>query len=288
MHQSGKLRSQSPDPAEGSELRVPSYSGICDPSFESLLRELVQQYHNAYGTEKSVSPHPSAEPPLAMPSSSLPDAAPESPRGELERSSESQDILPSPQFSDPEFESLLNEIVQQSQDTFRAQMSVGPQSSLESSLPLPTPSILSTEATPEKPRGESERGDEGRDIFMTLLTILLVGLALICGMLLGIHYAVNRGYYRTLKPTGSQPAASAALSSQSAVDHISLGNTAPVGTSRQGRPQEKHEKARVHFERPGGLTVYQNDRVIFELPPGQVGTAQEPTSVDAVPKPQQP
>ena len=125
---------------------------------------------------------------------------------------------------------------------------------------------------------------------MTLLTILVVGLAMICGMLLGIHHANNRGASQILKneSVGSVPTASAPLSSQSVIDQIRLADPNRVGRSQLGGPQEKHQKARTRFERPGGLTVYQNDRVVFELPPGQDGTKQEPASAGSVPNPTRP
>ena len=291
MDQSGKLRSLSPDPAEDSKLRVPPYPEICDPAFESLLNELVQHYQAAYRSEKSTSPHDSEEAHLPNPLSLSPDASLESPGGESERGSEGHEILPSPGLSDPEFESLLNDLVQRSQDAFRTQQSASQHPSEEPTAPFPIPSTLSLEATPEKPHGESKRSDERHDLVMTLLTILVVGLAMICGILLGIHYERNRGESQTLKPnesTRSVPTVSAPLGSQSAVDHIRLGNPDPAGTSRLSGPQEKNQKARMHFVRPGELTVYQNDRVIFELPPGQGGTQQEPASAGSVPNPRRP
>ena len=122
MYQSGKLRSQSPDPAKDSESPVP---GIYGSAFESLLNELVQHYQGAYRPEKSVNPQASEEAQLSLPIplSPSPDASPESISGESERGSEGQDILPFPGISDPEFESLLNDLVQRSQDAFRTQES---------------------------------------------------------------------------------------------------------------------------------------------------------------------
>lgn len=289
MYQSGKLRSQSPDPAKDSESPVP---GIYGSAFESLLNELVQHYQGAYRPEKSVNPQASEEAQLSLPIplSPSPDASPESISGESERGSEGQDILPFPGISDPEFESLLNDLVQRSQDAFRTQESASPHPTDEPTLPPPIPSSVLPETAPEKPGGESERSEEGHDVVMTLLTILVVGLAMICGMLLGIHHANNRGASQILKneSVGPVPTASAPLSSQSVIDQIRLADPNRVGRSQLGGPQEKHQKARTRFERPGGLTVYQNDRVVFELPPGQDGTKQEPASAGSVPNPTRP
>jgi hypothetical protein len=204
MYQSDKLRSQPPDAAKDSELRVLPFRGISEPALESALNELVQRLQDAIRTENSASLQPSEEP---------------------------QPMLPVP------------------------------------------PSIL-PEIMIESPRRESGPSGEGRAFIMPLLTVLVVGLAMILGVLLGMHRARNRGEGRGLNQSesaGSLSTVSAPLSGQSVTDEIRLGN--PPDRTDASQPielQDKHQKALTHLNPPGGLTVYENDRVIFRLPPTQV------------------
>jgi hypothetical protein len=274
MYQSGKLRSQPPDPEEDTELRVLPSPGISEKTLESLLNELVQQLRVASRTENSARPHPSEEPqpPLPIPPSVLPDAMTESPRGASELSGEGRDVLPSPGISDPEFESLLNELVQRSQEAFRTENSASPHRSEESQRPLPIPLSMMAEATTESPSGESELSGERRDLIMPVLTVLVVGFAMILGMLLGIHWARSRGEARAIKqsePAGSLPTVSKPLSGQSVTDVRRPNPQDLTGASQSTEPQDMHQKAPAQRHSPGGLTVYENDRVIFQLPPGE-------------------
>jgi hypothetical protein len=276
MYQSDKLRSQPPDSAKDSELRVLPFRGISEPALESALNELVQRLQDAIRTENSASLQPSEEPQpmLPVPPSILPEIMIESPRGEAEPSGEGRDVRPSPGICDPAFESLLHELVQRSQDAFRTENSDSPHSSEESQPPLPIPPNLLPDARTESPRGESELSGEGRDLIMPLLTVLVVGLAMILGVLLGMHRARNRGEGRGLNQSesaGSLSTVSAPLSGQSVTDEIRLGN--PPDRTDASQPielQDKHQKALSHLNPPGVLTVYENDRVIFRLPPTQV------------------
>ena len=208
MYQSDKLRSQSPDPAEDWERRVLPFPRISDPAFESVVNELVRRLQDTIRTENSASPHPSEEPqpPLLIPPSLLPEIMTESPRGESESSGEGRDVLP-----DAAFESLLHELVQRSQDAFRTENSATPHPSEESQPLLPIPSSLLPDVTPESLIGESERSSEGRDLIMPLLTVLVVGLAMILGVLLGMHRARNRGEARALKQSESARVAAQGL-----------------------------------------------------------------------------
>jgi hypothetical protein len=65
MYQSGKLRSQSPEPAEDTGLSVVPSAEISDPSLESLLGELLQEYQDAFGAEESASTR-AADPPKPL------------------------------------------------------------------------------------------------------------------------------------------------------------------------------------------------------------------------------
>ena len=73
----------------------------------------------------------------------------------------------------------------------------------EPQSPLPIPPSILPDVTPESPIGESERSSKWRDLFMPLLTVLVVGLAMILGVLLGMHQARNRGEARALKQSES-------------------------------------------------------------------------------------
>ena len=272
MDQSDKLRSQPPDSAEDSELRVLPSAGISDPALESLLNELVQRLQDAIRTENSASLQPSEEPQPLMPilPSVQPEIMTELPRGESESNGEGRDVLP-----DATFESLLHELVQRSQEAFQTENSASPHPSEESQPLLPVPSSLLPDVTPESLIGESERSSEGRDLIMPLLTVLVVGLAMILGVLLGMHRARNRGEARALKQSesaGSLPKVSAPLSGQSVTDNIRQGH--PPDRTHASQPtetQEKQQKAPTELHSPGGLTVYENNRVIFRLPPSQGG-----------------
>ena len=272
MYQSDKLRSQPPDSAKDSELRVLPSAGISDPALESLLNELVQRLQDAIRTENSASLQPSEEPQPLLPifPSVQPEIMTESPRGESEPNGEGRDVLP-----DATFESLLHEVVQRSQEAFRTENSATPHPSEESQPLLPVLSSLLLDVTPESPIGESERSSEGRDLIMPLLTVLVVGLAMILGVLLGMHRVRNRGEARALlqsESARSLPTVSAPLSGQSVTADIRQGYPPDrADASQPTETQEKHRKSPTQVHPAGGLTVYENDRVIFRLPPSQGG-----------------
>ena len=290
MYQSSKLRSQTPDPAGDAALNGVLFPRISDPALESRLNEFVKQFQDALRMESSAGPHPSDESQttLPIPPSFLLDATPESASGESQPSTGSHDAPPSPGIPDPAFESLLNEVVQRYQDAFRAERSATPPPNEESQTTLPVPPTLLLDVTPELATGDCKGSIEGHSLILPLLTFLVVGVAIILGILLGMHHAPNRGGARTAKQSesaGSLPKVSAPLR-QSVPDEFRRGNpTDRVDASHPTVAQDKHQKAPAQLQPRGGLTVYKNNRVIFRLPPSQLGTKQEPGSAASAPSP---
>ena len=270
MYQSGKLRSQSPDPTEDTELSVVPSAEISDPSLESLLGELLQEYQDAFGTEESASTRP-----LPIPQSLCPDATPESLSAESEPSSATAEAPLSQEIRDLAFELLLQRLTK-SQNAIRAERSTRSSPSENPQAPLPIPSSLMPATKPKSPGGECEAISEGRDFVSPLLPFLVATFAMMLGVLLGMHTARNRGETRALKQSesaASLPRSSASPSSESAPDVVARGNPSvqQSGPSHQTGSRHPHLKAPAQPHTLGELTVYQNDEVIFRLPPDQGG-----------------
>lgn len=270
MYQSGKLRSPSTDPAEDTELSVVPSAEISDPSLESLLGELLQEYQDAFGTEESASTRP-----LPIPQSLCPDATPESLSAESEPSSARAEARLSQEIRDLAFELLLQRLTK-SQNAIRAERSTRSSPSENPQAPLPIPSSLMPATKPKSPGGECEAISEGRDFVSPLLPFLVATFAMMLGVLLGMHTARNRGETRALKQSesaASLPRFSASPSSESAPDVVARGNplVQQSGPSHQTGSRHPHLKAPAQPHTLGELTVYQNDEVIFRLPPDQGG-----------------
>ena len=270
MYQSGKLRSQSPEPAEDTELSVVPSAEISDPALESLLGELLQEYQDAFGTEESASTRP-----LPIPQSLCPDATPESLCAESEPSSATAEARLSQEIRDLAFELLLQRLTK-SQNAIRAERSTRSSPSENPQAPLPIPSSLMPATKPKSPGGECEAISEGRDFVSPLLPFLVATFAMMLGVLLGMHTARNRGETRALKQSesaASLPRFSASPSSESAPDVVARGNplVQQSGSSHQTGSRHPHLTAPAQPHTLGELTVYQNDEVILRLPPGQGG-----------------
>lgn len=270
MYQSGKLRSQSPDLAEDTKLSVVPSAEISDPALESLLGELLQEYQDAFGTEESASTRP-----LPIPQSLCPDATPESLSAESEPSSATAEARLSQEIRDLAFELLLQRLTK-SQNAIRAERSTRSSPSENPQSPLPIPSSLMPATKPKSPGGECEAISEGRDFVSPLLPFLVATFAMMLGVLLGMHTARNRGETRALKQSesaASLPRFSASPSSESAPDVVARGNPSvqQSGPSHQTGSRHPHLKAPAQPHTLGELTVYQNDEVIFRLPPDQGG-----------------
>ena len=270
MYQSGKLRSQSPEPAEDTGLSVVPSAEISDPALESLLGELLQEYQDAFGTEESASTRP-----LPIPQSLCPDATPESLSAESEPSTATAEARLSQEIRDLAFELLLQRLTK-SQNAIRAERSTRSSPSENPQAPLPIPSSLMPATKPKSPGGECEAISEGRDFVSPLLPFLVATFAMMLGVLLGMHTARNRGETRALKQSesaASLPRFSASPSSESAPDVVARGNplVQQSGPSHQTGSRHPHQKAPAQPHTLGELTVYQNDEVIFRLPPDQGG-----------------
>jgi hypothetical protein len=272
MHQSSQLRSRSPAPAKDSEFRVLPFAGSPDQQLHSLLNHLLQQYRDALGTDKSTFSHAGEqlELPLLMPSTRLPDEVIDA--GGAQPWLKVGDVGPAPGICDLAFESLLNELVQQHQDAFRNERFAFQDSSQETQAPWPVLSSLIPSTMPESKGGESEPSGERAYLGTRLLTVLVVGLAMIFGVLLGMHSARKRFGVQTLRPsesTDSRPGVSEPFDVQSVPDKIGNGNTlGRPGGSRQTDFRDTHRMASKPHA-PGELTVFENDRVIFRLPADQ-------------------
>jgi hypothetical protein len=291
MSELRNLRTQPPDIQDDGSLCAPPPEEISDPAFESLLNELVQRYQVLLRAEKAAAPEsePLAEPPLIA-STLLPNPIAESHAAEPEPTTESRDSEardletrepePSPRMSDAAFESLLNDLVEQYREAFRTESAALPPqtNSPEPSPALPIPPSLMPHHMAESTPAELETSTRWRGLLMPVLTALVVGLAMVLGLLLGIHQA-HRVAIHTLKgrdtaaprsavatpsvatptlPTPTPPSNTQTVTKQiEPVDH-SYQTTAAQRTDRR-----VHRQPHPH----GGLTVYKNDQVIFHLPP---------------------
>ena len=276
MHQSGKLRSQLPDPPEESELRVLPFPETPDPTLQSFLNELLKQYRDVVRPEKSAFPQlrEQLELPLVIPSSYWAEVPSEAAGGESEPSSEAGDVRPSAGMCDEAFESLLEELVRQHQEAFRAETFSPTHPNQESQTSLPLPSSLMPAATPESASGDSEpRSERHHFILPVLLRVLFAALAMILGLLLGMHNVRNRFENQTLKQSesaGTVPKVSEPFNVQSGTNDIGHKNpSVETGVSRQSDSHGPHAKAARQLPTPGELTVFENDRVIFRLPANQ-------------------
>jgi TonB family protein len=118
-----------------------------------------------------------------------------------------------------------------------------------------------------------------RDLITTVLTGLVIGLAILFGSLIGLR--MSRRQMARLPVPAPAPAAQAA----NAVTSTPLPQSNPAApplmeskrTTRAGLidPARKVERA---DDKDGGLVVYQDDRVIFQLPPSQADAAASPAA----------
>ena len=275
MYQSGHLRSQPPDPAEDSELRVLPFPGTPDPTLQSFLNELLKQYRDGFRTEESAFPQLSEqlELPLVIPSSHWAEVPTEAASGEPESSNEAGDVRPSPGMCDEAFESLLEDLIQRHQDAFRAETFSPAHPNQEPLTPLPLPSSLMPAAIPKSASGESEPSSERHYFILSLLRVLVAALAMILGLLLGMHNGRNRFETRPLKQSdsaGAVPKVSEPFSGHPRPNDLGQKNpSVPAGVSRQSDSHDTHRKASKELPTPGELTVFENDRVIFQLPASQ-------------------
>jgi hypothetical protein len=181
---------------------------------------------------------------------------------------------------DEAFESLLEELVRQHQDAFRAETFSPAHPNQEPQTPLPLPSSLMPAATREPASGDSEPRSERYHFILPLLRVLVAALAMILGLLLGMHNVRNRFETQTLKQresTGTVPKISEPFNVQSGTNDIGQKNpSVQTGVSRQSDSHGPHGKAARQLPTPGELTVFENDRVIFRLPANQDETPRVP------------
>jgi hypothetical protein len=168
---------------------------------------------------------------------------------------------------DEAFESLLEELVRQHRDAFRAERFSLAELSREPQAPLPLPASLMPAATPESLSAESEPTSERRSLIRPLLTFLVVALAMILGVLLGMHTARLRFESRILKQSdsaGALPKVSKPLNVQSVPDDIGQQNLpVPTSVSRKSDSHDRDWRASTQTLTPGELTVFENGRIIF-------------------------
>jgi hypothetical protein len=286
MSELRNLRTQPPDTQDDGSLCAPPPEEISDPAFESLLNELVQHYQVLLRAEKAAAPEsePLSEPPLIA-STLLPNPVAESHEAEPEPTAEAHDPEthePEPplRMSDAAFESLLNDLVEQYREAFRTESAALPPqtNSPEPSPALPIPPSLMPDRMAESTPGELETSSRWRGLLMPVLTALVVGLAMVLGLLLGIHQA-HRVAIHSLKGRDTAAPRSAVATPRAATPTLPTptppSNTQTVSnqiepvdhsyqtTAAQRTDHRVHRQPHPH----GGLTVYKNDRVIFRLPP---------------------
>lgn len=152
---------------------------------------------------------------------------------------------------------------------------VGPPPGSESSAVIeparviePPASLLAQAADYDAPRRQ-------RDLVTTALTGLVIGLAILFGSLLGLR--MSRRQVVRLPAAEPAPQAADAVSSTPEAQ----ANPEPPAVVEPSRPTragliDPARKVEGADDKAGGLVVYQNDRVVFQLPPSKTNLAQTP------------
>jgi len=134
-------------------------------------------------------------------------------------------------------------------------------SNLHSSSQLdPLPSLMSQTAV-------HPASHRRHDFVMTALTGLVIGLAILLGSLLGVRMSRPRRYKPVQvesTPAPASPTAGPALSGEVASPAASPKESARLPHGGIVDPARKVER---DGDNAGGLVVYQNDRVVFQIPP---------------------
>jgi len=154
------------------------------------------------------------------------------------------------------------------------QPSETPVQRLEPDLPSLTPALypLDADGGPVASR---------RDWITPILTGVVIALAILLGTLIGMHISRNRNVPRRVAKVAS-PAEIASMHPSMAQQGVPPQSTsAPQPES--SRPVETGAAQNENRQKPqkGGLVVYKNDRVVFQIPPTAAGSTVASNSADA-------
>jgi TonB family protein len=123
----------------------------------------------------------------------------------------------------------------------------------------PPPSLLSESVNPVEP-------PQRRDFVNTVLTGLVIGLAILFGSLLGSQIARHSASRSPLRATIAAPNDQLPLAATPAPE-AAPADSPPVEGTQPAHAGMVHPARKVEGTGEGGLVVYQNDRVVFQLPP---------------------
>jgi hypothetical protein len=274
MDELHQLRSMAPRLPERIDLDALTSAAASDPVFRRLLDEFVRRYGELLAVKGTVAVESCEQ-------SEIPRGAADSsePRPELtiEPSLASSDGnstgVPKRGFCDPAFESLLEELVQHYRAALPSPDAGSNPVNTEPQFLLPIPSSLSPAASQEGLGYESISGLEVRNLKTSLLTSLVVGFAICLGILLGMHYGRAKGVARSFQQGRVEGLHMVARQSirQSEADHDGQMQLNGIPATQPTPAQDTHRKHASPHGSDGGLTVYQNDKVIFHLVPAEAG-----------------
>ena len=150
--------------------------------------------------------------------------------------------------------------------------SATPVQNLEPDLPslTPVPYPLDADGGPVASR---------RDWITPILTGLVIALAILLGTLIGMHISRNRNVQRRAA-RASSPAEIASMHPSVAQEQGARPQSTSALPPESSRPVGTGAAQNENHQRPqrGGLVVYKNDRVVFQIPPTAAGSTVAPDS----------
>jgi protein TonB len=146
-----------------------------------------------------------------------------------------------------------------------------------------TPAEPAQESPPETPETpfmltsqDAAEVKPHQDFATTVLTIVVVALAVTLGILLELHRERNRAQVSSpptaaVATTAAEPTAPKAVPPANPASETNVRTDPTPSSSTPSTPSHAQHEAdsrkRATLEAPGGLTVYQNDKVVFSMPP---------------------
>ena len=238
-----------------------------NPAFRALLDEFLRQYGHLLRIDgdPSVELGMPSEIPLARDGDSS-EFTQESVTDLSEISSgEAPTIFSKRGICDPAFESLVGMLVEHYRNGLSPEDSGNEPADGEPPTLLSIPS-LSPVAAQEDLTSEGGNGSKARNLKSLLLTILVVGLAICLGVLLGMHRMRSEGTARTYQRAGEE---APPMATPQPVHHSEIDRGQPnrILTTSANPLRDTYRKRASGYGSDGGLTVFQNDKVIFQLSP---------------------
>ena len=116
------------------------------------------------------------------------------------------------------------------------------------------------------------------DFVTTVLTGLVIGLAILLGSLLGMRMSRQRAGKTMDRGVASSPVRGRSGTAAQATDGAAKVVGADAAQLASGRIVSPVNKKETSQDQSGGLIVYQNDRVVFQLPPSKGKSAENSES----------